>query len=623
MTQPVRKKISKFFFYIVLGLSVLAMIGFGITGIFSKSTSATVATVGTQEVTAQEYFQTLQRELQTASQQVGQQITIQQAIQFGMDRRVLQRLITQAAFIGETERLGISVGDKTVQQAVLDNPAFQGADGKFDRTNYKDIIKRSGLTEAEYEKLLREDASLKILRAGVGSGAKLPDVALRTVFDFMGEKRAFTYARITADALPRAVPTPDDAELNAFYTANPDMFTQPLTRKITYVSLTPDMVAANATVSDAEIKALYDSRSDQYDKPAKRFLERIVFDTPEEATTAKARIDSGEATFDTLMQERGLTRKDVDLGEVLAGDLGDAAATALFATSQPGVYGPIESDIGPALFRIDAAIDATVIPLSEVSDTLKNEIALKDASGIIADVGDKVIDLIAGGATLEDVANESDMQLATIDLAEGNTDGIAAYAEFRDEASAAAVGEERDIVQLSDGGIFALRVDKIIEPFVKPFDEVRNEVLAKWTDAKTKELIMRRAEQIKTAVLATDGGSIKDFADSLQVGDVTAVTRTSSLADLPPAIIANVFGLKPGDVSILENYDGAVVVQLDSVSPFDPTDPNAKGVIDQVTKQANDLLAQDIVTYFGAALVAADKPTVNQARIDALHTQMN
>ncbi len=623
MTHRPKKTFSKILFYIVLSLSVLAMIGFGITGIFSPSTSATVATVGDEEVTAEEYFRTLQQEIRNASQQVGQTLTISDALQYGLDRQVLQQLITEAAMRGETKRLGISVSDATVQAELLSTPAFQGIGGAFDPDVYRDILKRSGLTPAEYESLIRADKAQEILRTAVTAGARLPDDALNAVFDYMGETRSFTYARLGAENLSGPTPAPAEADLKAYYDAHPDEFTQPLTRHITYVSLTPEQVAAKADVSEDAIKSEYEARAEQYHSPAKRFVDRLVYLTEAEAKAARARIDSGEATFDDLVKERNLTPADTDLGEVTAGDVGKAAADVLFASSEPGIYGPVQSDIGPALFRVNAVIDASEVPLDAVRDEIRHEIALQQAGGKIAEVADQAIDLIAGGATIEEVANETDMELGKIDLAEGDTDGIAAYAKFRDEASAADIGEERDIVDLSDGGIVALRVDDITEPFVKPFDQVRDEVAAKWTAQKTQERIMARAQQIAAAIKASNGGSLADFGNSLHLGDATDIGRTSQVPDLPPAVVPAAFKMEPGEVKVFENFDGAVIVQLNNVTPFNPEDPRVAASVQQITAQTNDLLKQDLLTYYGAALVNQAKPTINKARIDALHTQLN
>ena len=159
MSATKRSKISKFFFFFVLMMAVFAMVGFGLTGMFSRSTSASVANVGEIDVTADEYFRGIQNEIQSVSQQFGTQLTIEQALQFGLDRSVLQRLITTASYENEALRLGVSVGDTTVRDALLANAGFQGLTGSFDKDIYEDALRRSGTSPKEYEALIRRDSS--------------------------------------------------------------------------------------------------------------------------------------------------------------------------------------------------------------------------------------------------------------------------------------------------------------------------------------------------------------------------------------------------------------------------------------------------------------------------------
>lgn len=622
--MPAKKsKISKIFFFFVLMLAVLAMVGFGLTGIFSQSITASVASVGKVDVSADDYFRNIQNEISSVSQQFGTQLTIEQALAFGLDRNVLQRLITQAAYENEALRLEVSVGDETVKEALLANPGFQGLTGTFDEDVYKDAVRRSGMTPKEYEALIRADTSQLLIQAAVSAGVNLPDEATLEILKYIGESRGFTYARVGANNIAGVVPTPTSTELNAYYDANPDAFTQPLTRQITYVSLTPVVVAETLDIAEERIVALYEERTAEYNTPAKRFVERIVMGSNVEAIEARSRLDAGDMTFEQLADSRGLSMADIDLGDVTARDVGAAAADVLFASEEPGIYGPVETNIGPALFRVNAAITALSIPLEDVHAELRRELAIEDAGFHIADVADEVIDLIAGGASLEEVANETDMQLATIDLAEGQTDGIAAYAAFREEAAASEVGEERDILDLEDGGVFALRVDGITEAFVKPMADVSQAVFDGQQNAKTHELMMARAEQIVNAIGASSGGSLSDFGGSLLLEDATSVTRTSTIPDLPPSIIEDVFALEVGEATVIEDVYGAVIIELTSALPFDPTNEDAIAILAQIKAQQVQQLSQDLLAYFGAALVTASEPTVNQVRIDTLHDQLN
>lgn len=623
MSAVKRSKISKIFFFFVLAMAVLAMVGFGLTGMFSRSTTASVASVGKVDVNADDYFRSIQNEIQSVSQQFGTQLTIEQALLFGLDRSVLQRLVTQAAYENEALRLGVSVGDTSVRDALLANPGFQGLTGTFDKDVYEDAVRRSGMSPTEYEELIRKDSSQRLIQAAVSSGTKLPEEAALAILTYYGEARGFTYARVGANNIVGAVPAPTDAELAAYYEANPTAFTQPLTRQITYVSLTPEMIAETLEVSDERIAELYEDRGSDYNTPAKRFVERIVLGSLAEAEEARDSIDAGEMTFEQLADMRGLALADIDLGDVTARDVGSAAAEVLFASEEPGVYGPVETNLGPALFRVNAAIAALSVPLEDVRDELRRELAIDDAGFRIADVSDEVIDLIAGGASLEEVADETDMRFSTIDLAEGSTDGIAAYAEFREEATASEIGEERDILDLEDGGIFALRVEGITEAYVKPMSEVSQAVFDGQQNAKTHELMLKRANQIVNAIGLSNGGSLSDFGGSLILEGATEVTRTSSIPDLPPAIIPKAFELEIGNAAVIEDAYGAVIIELTSVEPFDASIERSAEVLEQVGAQQSAQISQDLLAYFGAALVTAVEPTVNQTRIDSLHQQLN
>lgn len=383
------------------------------------------------------------------------------------------------------------------------------------------------------------------------------------------------------------------------------------------------MVAETLEISEDRIANLYEERGTEYNTPAKRFVERIVLGSQAEAEEARRNIDAGDMTFEQLADARGLALTDIDLGDVTAQDIGAAAAEVLFASEEPGIYGPVDTNIGPALFRVNAAISALSIPLEEVHDELRRELAIDDAGFRIADVSDEVIDLIAGGASLEEVAEETDMQLGAIDLAEGEADGIAAYAAFREEATASEIGEERDILDLEDGGIFALRVEGITEAFVKPMSEVSQAVFDGQQNAKTHELMLARANQIVRAIELSNGGSLNDFSGSLLLENATEVTRTSTIPDLPPAVIQEVFALEVGEATVIEDIYGAVIIELTSVAPFDPVSERSIEILAQVGAQQSQQLSQDLLAYFGAALVTAAKPTVNQTRIDSLHQQLN
>jgi peptidyl-prolyl cis-trans isomerase D len=246
------------------------------------------------------------------------------------------------------------------------------------------------------------------------SAVAAPDTYVTTLLGYLQEQRDVTWARVTPENLTDPLPEPTEDELQAYYEANEAAFTLGETKVITYAQLTPDMLVGTVEIDAGALEAAYQERIDDFVQPERRLVERLVFPTEAEAAQAKAAIDAGETTFDALVEERGLTLEDIDMGEATVESL-EGAGAAIFALTEPGVAGPLPSALGPALFRMNAILSAQEIPLEEAEEILRGELAADRARRVIDESVSQIDDLLAGGATLEDLAAETEMELGQID----------------------------------------------------------------------------------------------------------------------------------------------------------------------------------------------------------------
>jgi peptidyl-prolyl cis-trans isomerase D len=79
-------------------------------------------------------------------------------------------------------------------------------------------------------------------------------------------------------------------------------------------------------------------------------------------------------------------------------------------------------------------------------------------------------------------------------LAQGSTEGPAAYDAFRSAAFALGESGLPEIVELEDGGLAVLSLDGITPPTLLPFEEVRDDVQAAWQAGAILEQVQARAE---------------------------------------------------------------------------------------------------------------------------------
>ncbi|MCL4674692.1 MAG: SurA N-terminal domain-containing protein, partial [Pararhodobacter sp.] len=472
-----KKSAQSILMWILMAMLIAGLGGFGIDGFLSQRITS-IGSVGGREIDAQTYSRALQAELRSLEQQVGQSISLSQAQAFGLDVQVRQQLVTQAALEAEAERIGISVGDLNVQKTLTSIGAFQGATGVFDPETYRFQLQNAGQTAAAFEEEVRRDAARGILQAATAAGIQTPDSLRTAMIDFYAARHMFDLFTLTESDLPAPVADPDETAVQRYYDDHLDQFTAPESRAITYAWLTPDMLLDSVEVDEDTIRALYDARLADFVQPERRLVERLIYPDEASAQAAIDRVTAGTASFEDLVAERNLSLEDADMGDVSEAQLG-AAGAPVFALDEPGmVTGPHMTNLGPALFRMNAILNAQETPYSEARAELRAELAGDAARRAIADQQEGFDDLLAGGATLEDLANETPMVLGTIDWSRDTSEGIAAYTEFAAAAAAISADDFPELTGLADGGLFALRLDAITPPTPRPLDSVRAEATA-------------------------------------------------------------------------------------------------------------------------------------------------
>lgn len=599
--------------WIILGLLFVGLIGFGTTNL--SGTVRTIGSAGDKEIRVQTYANALTQQIDSFSSQLGQPLSFPQALTFGIDRAVLSQVVSTAVLDNETAQLGVSVGDERVAQRVVQIPAFQGISGEFDREAYRFTLDRNGISEAEFEADLRDDMARTLLQSAVLGGVPEADVFADTVMGFIGERRSFDWAPLTDAILTDPVPAPTDAQITAQYEATPEAYTAPELRKITYAAITPEQIQDDVAVDETAVRDLYDARINDYVQPERRLVERLVYGDEAQATAAIAALTAGETDFDTLVEDRGLDLADVDLGDVAADALG-AASDAVFAAAPGDVVGPFLTSLGPALFRMNAVLSAEEISFEDAAPDLRAELGRDRARRVIAGDFDRIEDLIAGGAAIEDLAGQTLLELGTIEWSEGMTDGVAAYDLFRDQAQTAAQGAFPALYELDDGGLFTLRVDEVIEPTLRPLDEVRNQVIADAIIAAATQAVANAGTALQQRL--TQGEAFGELG--LTITPELNAIRRNFIPGTPQGFVDEVFTMTEGEARVVSDNTGlTVLVRLSGIAPVDMDDPTMIAEAEAIAARTGQGIAQDVYGVFTAAVQSRTDVSINQAAINAVH----
>jgi peptidyl-prolyl cis-trans isomerase D len=617
--EPRRKKGkgTSIVVWALMAMLVLGLGGFGITN-FGGGVSS-IGKVGEREIDVNDYARALQQQMNALSAQFGTTLTMQQAQSLGLDQQVRQQLILAAALDNEADRIGISAGDARIAKEITGTNAFHGSSGKFDRETYRYTLQNNKLTEAQYESKMREDLSRALLQGAVSGGFAAPAALTNTLYAYISERRSAQLLHLTEADLATKVADPTEDELKAYYEDNIAQFTAPEARRITYASLLPEDLAGTVALDEDALHKLYDERIAEFVQPERRLVERLVYPSQDAAMAAMAKLDAG-TPFETLVSDRGVKLSDIDLGDRSEADLG-AAGPAVFALTEPGIVGPFDSDLGPALFRMNGILAAQNTSFDEARPDLAAEFSMDAARRAIADKTEAIDDQLASGATLEDLAKDSGMTLGKIDFNATSSEGMAAFPTFRKAAQDAVQGDFPAVIQTDDGGIFALRLEEIVPPTPIPFADTRDAVDSNWRAQAAQDALSTLAAEIKAKVDA--GASLAGFGVTEVIPNLT---RSSTIEGVPATALTALFKLEEGQSQVIEGntaeetgYVG--LVQLQAITPGEAEGEDASALKGAIAAQVEQALSQDAFTLYSNALTQDAGITLNNTAINAVHSQ--
>ncbi|MGB0498284.1 MAG: peptidylprolyl isomerase [Rubricella sp.] len=607
--------------WFIIVILVLAMAGFGLGEVLSGGRISTVAEVGDEEVTVDDFARAFQTRVRGVSEQIGTPINTQQARSFGLDQVVLGELIRAAAIDGEAAEAGISMPDEVVQRLLLEEPAFQDAGGNFDADFYRLALENTGLNAAEYEERLRAEGARSLIAGAIAGDMPFPRHAAVAILAYAAERRGAEFVRLSPAAFLDEVGTPTTADLEAHLSDNADRFQVPETRTVSYAVLTLEGMAEGLAPDEETLRDIYDAQIDRFRRPERRIVSRVAFPDDASAEAAAAALAAGELTLEAIAEERGLSATDFQMGAVTRGALGGAAGDAVFDAAELGVVGPVRSDLGPTVFVVNAILAAQELSFEVAREQIAQEEAEAAAADLMFDELLRAEELVAGGATVEDIAAETAFTAgsATVSV-DGGSSAISSLPEFVSTALAADPGVETDPVEAETGEIFVLRVDDITPPRVPPLAEIRDAVEEDWRRSEAARLAREAADE----AMQSDEADLETLATVFEspVETLPALSRDQQPDGLPSGLVPALFDLEEGQFGVVSGEGGAVLFRLTEIQPFDPGSETGAEVISFLQADAGLDLQNDMLAYFTSARSDERGLRVNQGVINQILAQI-
>ena len=604
-------------FMMILGGFILADLqNFGTGDIGFGSDSKALAQVGKLKVTDQDIDQAMQRQLEQARQTNPDATYASIANDF---EGLVNALIDQRTLLAFADKAGFVLSKRLVDGEISQIPQAQGLNGKFSQQGYQAFLAQQRMTDAQVRQIIRAGLLQRLLLTPVASNARL-SVGMATPYaSMLLEAREGQVVAIPVELFTAGL-RPSDSQLQAFYSSNRRRYITPEQRVLRIARIGQDSAGA-VEASDKEIADYYKANAATFAARDSRDLTQVVVSDRKAADDIVARARGGTALAAAASAVAGsgaaVSTLKGQSKDAYAGVAGKAVADAVFAASNNAVIGPVQSDFGWTIVKVDSVTQSGGKTLEAARSEIAARLNAEKRKAALEEKVNQLQDSIDDGATFAEASQSAGLQASQTPLIVANGSSLANRSFRVPQALTAAVtagfqmapNDPPEIVTLAGGaGYVLVSPAEIIAAAPPPLESIRERVAADWTRSEG----MKRAKAAGDAIAAKASRgtplpqAIRESGVSLPPPAPVAARRIQIITaenPVPPAV-QTLFLLGPGKARTVPapNDRGFVVVKVDKIVPG-----NALLQPSLITQTRNDLQSPTSDAYAEQFIAAAAK----------------
>ena len=579
MLQDIRDNSQGVIAKVIIGFIVAIFALFGVDSIMNGFiTSPPVAEINGEEVSEAQLQANTQNLLNSIG---GSADSLDQGL---LEQIALGQIVEEVLLRQSAQASNMSVSSNRVDRSIIENPNFQ-INGVFDSDLAIRTMASQGFSIPIYRDTLQQQMLLSQLANAYSSSAFVTDSELERIAGLAAQTRDFRYLSIPLGTrtLGTAI---SDAQIQSYYTENPQDFTQPETVSVSYVLLDKNIISNEIELDEGVIEAQYETERSAFEGSAEKRASHILFevggDLSEEqalemAATAKQRIDAGE--------DFGAVALDVSTDTVSAEDGGDIGYTdgtafpvaleeVLEILSVDEVSGPVISDFGVHIVMLTEDSENVFQSFEEVADRIERQLKSSEVELIYAQRLGDLSNLAFETGNLETISEELGLDV----LISGTFGRTGGSAIFSNQALIAAAfseevlleGNNSEVVELSPSQAVVLNVLLFNEAAVLPIEEVEPEIAVIIRTQMEREAVQALNNQLLTNI--ENDESVDQLLADNEIEWLTEEGTSRGAVTVNREILAKVFSmsLADSDTSTYDNLtltnDTAVIVELNSIN---------------------------------------------------------
>ena len=529
----------------------------------------------------------------------------------------IEQLITQELFKQASIGQNLTLSQQDITNIILGIESFQ-SDGKFDQNMYRFAIQRQGYTSAMFGDVLKNDAVVQQLVAGISSTAFTTNTELSALAGVTEQQRDYYYLRLPIEGIEKAVQL-SDTQIAGYYENNLDVFTTAPEVRIDYIELNSDLLMDASAITENKVLARFEEEVGNRDMAESRQAAHILLSesTAEVVEEIQAKIDAG-VEFTVLAKDYsedfGSAESGGDLGYTSGETFPEAFEKALAGLEVGQISGPVNTDAGTHFIKL-LDVQQESYELSEQRARIERELIQESTSDLLVEKLQNLKELSFNAESLADVAADVGLELKISEaFPQSGGGGVAAFPAVVKAAFSTEVVNDQyasEVLELGNDRYLVLKLNEYIAARQQELPEVRERVIQLVTDEVSKNQLAEQGGALLARVMA--GESVETVAKSENLSWQVVIDGTRRNTSSDAEIGQKVFSLpKPVAESVVESFylsnGDFVVASLTGVT---------EGRLDRLTTQQKaSLVAAATVSRGSRDLAAYEQSLLAKATIE-------
>jgi peptidyl-prolyl cis-trans isomerase D len=371
-------------------------------------------------------------------------------------------------------------------------PAFKDAEGKFSASIARQLLYSNGITEQEFFRQMRQQLLQNQLQAGIGGSNFLTPGETNRLINLQNEEREIEFATFDAAQFSGNAPV-DDAAIQAYYDKNGDRFMTSESVSLEYAELRVEQLASQVVPTETDLRKLYNDNRATYVQEERRRARHIVIPVEgdadaaalkqAESVLAEARAGKDFAELAKKYSKDTSAAEGGEIGFVQRADFAGPVGDTLFSMKVGDVAGPVKSQFGYHLLKLEEIQASDAKPFEEVRAELDAQYRSETAAGLFGDRQEAISTMLGKGENdLDKLAKELELTRGSIAqfLRGGGAEPLGSSADLQ-----RVVFDDSTLNQGKIGGPVAIGEDRLVlvkvtahhKAEVKPLAQVRDEIV--------------------------------------------------------------------------------------------------------------------------------------------------